>query len=282
VPTFKELGYDIVEGAYRGLPLPGTPDAIIKKLADAFDKTMRDPEVKKKMDQNGFKTEFMGPEASLALVKKKTAEYEVLMKEMAGSKSREYGKEDLDGGPSRFDGEGPRIFRKGRNDDYADLRVRTELLRMPLPRPMMSGSSSGKKGGPVSHINMPVVFITTEDGVRGLGYAWSLLGGATATRCVLKDDFAPLLVGEDALDNERLWNKLYRRLQTVGRVGLVTQAMSAVDLALWDIKEGLPGFRCTSSWAAAGERTVLRIGRRVLYMTVSEMVAAFEGYLSQE
>ena len=47
--------------------------------------------------------------------------------------------------------------------------VRTELLRMPLPRPMQSGSSSGKKGGPVSHINMPIVFITTEDGTRGSG-----------------------------------------------------------------------------------------------------------------
>ncbi len=37
---------------------------------------MKDPEVKKKMDQNAFKTEFMGPEASLALVKKKMVEYE--------------------------------------------------------------------------------------------------------------------------------------------------------------------------------------------------------------
>ena len=83
VPTFRELGYDIVEGAYRGVAAPpGTPDAIVKILADAFDKTMKDPDVKKKMDQNGFKTEFMGPEASLALVKKKTAEYEVIMKEL--------------------------------------------------------------------------------------------------------------------------------------------------------------------------------------------------------
>jgi len=83
VPTFRELGYDIVEGAYRGVAAPpGTPDAIIKYLADAFDKTMKDPEVKKKMDQNGFKTEFMGPEASLALVKKKMVEYEVIMKEL--------------------------------------------------------------------------------------------------------------------------------------------------------------------------------------------------------
>jgi tripartite-type tricarboxylate transporter receptor subunit TctC len=83
VPTFRELGYDIVEGAYRGVAgPPGTPDAIVKFLADAFDKTMKDPEVKKKMDQNGFKTEFMGPEESLALVKKKTVEYEAIMKEL--------------------------------------------------------------------------------------------------------------------------------------------------------------------------------------------------------
>jgi tripartite-type tricarboxylate transporter receptor subunit TctC len=83
VPTFREQGYDIVEGAYRGVAAPpGTPDAIVKILADAFDKTMKDPDVKKKMDQNGFKTEFMGPEESLALVKKKTVEYEQIMKEL--------------------------------------------------------------------------------------------------------------------------------------------------------------------------------------------------------
>jgi tripartite-type tricarboxylate transporter receptor subunit TctC len=83
VPTFRELGYDIVEGAYRGVAAPpGTPDEIIKVLANAFDKVMKDPEVKKKMDQNGFKTEFMGPEASLALVKQKMVEYEVIMKEL--------------------------------------------------------------------------------------------------------------------------------------------------------------------------------------------------------
>ncbi|MHB8910747.1 MAG: Bug family tripartite tricarboxylate transporter substrate binding protein [Syntrophales bacterium] len=83
VPTFKEQGYDIVEGAYRGVAAPpGTPDEIVKILADAFDKVMKDPDVKKKMDQNAFKTEFMGPEASLALVKKKMVEYEKIMKDL--------------------------------------------------------------------------------------------------------------------------------------------------------------------------------------------------------
>jgi tripartite-type tricarboxylate transporter receptor subunit TctC len=83
VPTFKELGYDVVEGAYRGVAAPPkTPDNIVKYLADCFEKVMKDPAVKKKMDENGFKTEFMGPEAATALVKKKMVEYEVLMKEL--------------------------------------------------------------------------------------------------------------------------------------------------------------------------------------------------------
>jgi len=153
---------------------------------------------------------------------------------------------------------------------------------MPLPRPMQSGSSSGTKGGPVSHINMPIVFITTEDGVKGIGYSWSLLGGATATRCVLQDDFAPLLIGEDALNHEHLWHKLYKRLQTVGRHGLVTQAQAAVDLALWDIKgksTGLPIYKLLGGRRESAP--VYGSDGGWLYMSVSEMITAFDGYLNQ-
>ena len=83
VPTFKELGYDLVEGAYRGVAAPpGTPDDRIKYLADTFDKVMKDPEVVKKMDENGFKIEAMGPQEATDFVKKKMAEYKVLMAEM--------------------------------------------------------------------------------------------------------------------------------------------------------------------------------------------------------
>jgi len=83
VPTFRESGYDIVDGAYRGVAAPpGTPDDIVKYLASVFDKVMREPELQKKMDLNGFKTEYLGPEASLALVQKKTAEYEMILKDL--------------------------------------------------------------------------------------------------------------------------------------------------------------------------------------------------------
>jgi tripartite-type tricarboxylate transporter receptor subunit TctC len=83
VPTFKELGYDIVEGAYRGAAAPpGTPDDRIKYLAESFDKVMKEPEILQKMRDNGFKSEFMGPEASAALIAKKVEEYKVLLDEL--------------------------------------------------------------------------------------------------------------------------------------------------------------------------------------------------------
>ncbi len=55
VPTFKELGYDIVSGAYRGIAVPkGTPDDVKKQLSDAIGKINADPDFRKKMEADGF------------------------------------------------------------------------------------------------------------------------------------------------------------------------------------------------------------------------------------
>lgn len=55
VPTFKELGFDIVSGAYRGIAVPkGTPEEIKKKLSDAIGKINADPAFRKKMEADGF------------------------------------------------------------------------------------------------------------------------------------------------------------------------------------------------------------------------------------
>ncbi len=55
VPTFKELGIDMVGGAYRGMAVPkATPVAIKEKLSDMFDKINKDPAFIKKMEDRGF------------------------------------------------------------------------------------------------------------------------------------------------------------------------------------------------------------------------------------
>lgn len=80
VPTFRELGYDLVEGAYRGAAAPpDTPDDRIQYLADTFEKVMKQPDVLTKMKENGFKSEFFGPEASAVLIDKKIKEYTELL-----------------------------------------------------------------------------------------------------------------------------------------------------------------------------------------------------------
>jgi L-alanine-DL-glutamate epimerase-like enolase superfamily enzyme len=160
--------------------------------------------------------------------------------------------------------------------------VSAELLRLPLPRPMLSGSSGGPGGKPVTHINMPIVSITTDDRTIGIGFAWNLMGGGGATKALLVEDIAPLLVGEDPLNHERLWHKLYRKLQSVGRAGIVTQAMAAVDLALWDIKGKVAGLPV---WQLLGgmreEVPAYGSDGGWLYMSVDEMLDQFEAYLSQ-
>src|SRR5260370_7396925 len=86
-----------------------------------------------------------------------------------------------------------------------------------------------------------MVYLDTDAGHRGLGLAYTLGGGGRALKVITDDDLAPLVVGEDPLDHERLAAKVYWRLQSIGRSGLVAQAYSAVDLALWDLKGKIAG-----------------------------------------
>jgi tripartite-type tricarboxylate transporter receptor subunit TctC len=83
VPTFKELGYEFVEGAYRGVAVPpGTPKEIKMKLEQAFEKVNYDPVVVKKMEDLGFIMEYYGEDASKELVTKLSAYYRQLLKDL--------------------------------------------------------------------------------------------------------------------------------------------------------------------------------------------------------
>ena len=77
-----------------------------------------------------------------------------------------------------------------------------------------------------------LVEIETDDGTIGIGEA-GLGGGATAT--VIEKTLKPLLVGEDPLLIEGLWQKMFARTRQYGRRGVVMQAISGIDIALWDI-----------------------------------------------
>lgn len=55
VPTFKEAGYDMVGGAYRGVGVPSsTPEDVRSQISDALDAVNKDPEFIQKMEDGGF------------------------------------------------------------------------------------------------------------------------------------------------------------------------------------------------------------------------------------
>ena len=76
-------------------------------------------------------------------------------------------------------------------------------------------------------------------GLEGHGYAYTIGRGGRAVHALIDHDLAPLLAGRDASDIAGLWDLMWRRLLYVGRGGLASFAIAALDIALWDLR-GLP------------------------------------------
>ena len=94
--------------------------------------------------------------------------------------------------------------------------------------------------------NFVTLKITTEDGITGLGDA-TLNGRELSVASYLKDHVCPQLIGRDAHRIEDIWQFFYKG--AYWRRGPVTMsAISAVDMALWDIKRRT--CRCISCSAA--------------------------------
>ena len=76
------------------------------------------------------------------------------------------------------------------------------------------------------------VQIHTDDGLVGLGETYYL---PRAVAAVIHDTIAPLLIGRDPLDIDNHWNNLFSLVNFCGYAGAEMRAISAVDIALWDI-----------------------------------------------
>jgi L-rhamnonate dehydratase len=79
--------------------------------------------------------------------------------------------------------------------------------------------------------------VTAEDGTWGLGLT---IHGGPVER-VINDHFAPVLAGQDCMATEKLWDLMRRISAPYGSAGLASYAISAVDIALWDLKGKLLG-----------------------------------------
>jgi L-alanine-DL-glutamate epimerase-like enolase superfamily enzyme len=80
-----------------------------------------------------------------------------------------------------------------------------------------------------------VVVYVGAGGKRGMGYTYA----DTATARLIADKLAPLLEGRDLMDVGARWTDMVREIRNLGRPGICSMAISAVDCALWDLKAKL-------------------------------------------
>jgi L-alanine-DL-glutamate epimerase-like enolase superfamily enzyme len=85
-----------------------------------------------------------------------------------------------------------------------------------------------------------LVEVATADGV-GIGYAYAGNGGGRLLAQAVDELLAPVLVGEASEDIVGLWDRMYQETLLAGRRGVLLRAISAVDVALWDLTGKVAG-----------------------------------------
>ena len=87
----------------------------------------------------------------------------------------------------------------------------------------------------ITHRDHLIVRITTEDGIVGEGFTLGY-DGSRAMVAMVDQIFRPMLEGSDALQSEALWNEMYRQSIQAGWRGAALRTISAIDIALWDLR----------------------------------------------
>lgn len=103
--------------------------------------------------------------------------------------------------------------------------------RLPLPVALTDSMH-----GEMLAFELNTVRLRDADGAQGVGYTFTCGRNGAAIDAVLRRDFPQLLSGQDADRIEFLWNRLWWASHYGGRGGPTVLALSAVDMALWDLK----------------------------------------------
>jgi L-alanine-DL-glutamate epimerase-like enolase superfamily enzyme len=125
-------------------------------------------------------------------------------------------------------------------DSIAEVTLSSIVL--PLRNPISDAKVLTGRQKAMTEVVFLFVEIRTEQGNEGIGFSYSKRAGGPA-QFAHAQEIAPVLIGEDPNDIGKVWTKLVWAGASVGRSGVATQAIAAIDIALWDLKAkraGLP------------------------------------------
>jgi L-alanine-DL-glutamate epimerase-like enolase superfamily enzyme len=120
--------------------------------------------------------------------------------------------------------------------------IELSSVTLPLAVPVSDAKVLTGRQRPMTEVVFLFAEVGTEDGREGIGFGYAKRAGGPG-QFAHAAEIAPVLIGEDPNDIGRIWTKLAWAGASAGRSGLATQAIAAIDIALWDLKAkraGLP------------------------------------------
>ena len=154
--------------------------------------------------------------------------------------------------------------------------IDVQLFNVPLDEVLADA-----KHGDHTHFELITVTISLSDGSYGTGYTYTGGRGGRAIEAMIKHDLAPFIMGENGTKIEVLYDEMQWHMHYVARGGIASFAISAVDIALWDI-------RCKQAgkplWKIAGgtsDRCKAYCGGIDLNFSLPKLLKQTEGYLER-
>ncbi len=123
-----------------------------------------------------------------------------------------------------------------------------------------------------------LVEIETDEGITGWGECFGPGNIALANRYIIEKVIQPLIKGEDPTNKEYIWHKVYNLLRDSGQKGMPIQALSGIDIALWDIlskKAKLPLYQLIGG-KTNNQIPVYGYGMMLQKKSVNELIELFK------
>jgi L-alanine-DL-glutamate epimerase-like enolase superfamily enzyme len=119
-----------------------------------------------------------------------------------------------------------------------------------------------------------VIVKATSAGAQGIGYTY----GSAAVATVIEDTLRDAVVGIDAMDVPRAFDAISRAVRNLGRPGIASHALSAVDTALWDLKARLLNVPLTALLGRARDEVPVYASGGFTSYTETELMAQLAGW----
>ena len=154
--------------------------------------------------------------------------------------------------------------------------IDTRHFKVPLPEVLIDA-----KHGDHSHFDLVTVTVTLNDGQQGTGYTYTGGRGGHAISAMIEHDLAPILIGSQASDIEKVFDAMEWYIHYVGRGGIASFAISAIDIALWDIRCKLLDQPLWKVAGGASNKTKAYCGGIDLGFDMEKLLGNIQGYLDR-